>query len=217
MKFFIDTAEVSEIKKWADYGFLDGVTTNPSLIAKSGRNFLDVIKEICGLIDSPVSAEVAALDHETMMKEAMVLKEIAPNVVIKLPTTLDGLKSCRQLTDMGVKTNLTLCFSTNQALLAAKAGATYVSPFIGRLDDINLDGMHLIRDIRRVFDIYNFNTAILAASIRTPNHVSDAAIAGADVATIPAATLEKLAKHPLTDKGLDAFVADWKSTGQSIL
>lgn len=217
MKFFIDTAEVSEIKKWADYGFLDGVTTNPSLIAKSGRNFLDVIKEICGLIDSPVSAEVAALDHETMMKEAMVLKEIAPNVVIKLPTTLDGLKTCRQLTDIGVKTNLTLCFSTNQALLAAKAGATYVSPFIGRLDDINLDGMHLIRDIRRVFDIYNFNTQILAASIRTPNHVSDAAIAGADVATIPAATLEKLANHPLTDKGLDAFVTDWKSTGQSIL
>ncbi|MCF4098482.1 fructose-6-phosphate aldolase [Maritalea mediterranea] len=217
MKFFIDTAEVSEIKKWADYGFLDGVTTNPSLIAKSGRNFLDVIKEICDLIDSPVSAEVAALDHDTMMKEAEVLKEIAPNVVIKLPTTLDGLKSCRQLTAMGVKTNLTLCFSTNQALLAAKAGATYVSPFIGRLDDINLDGMHLIRDIRRVFDNYGFGTEILAASIRTPNHVSDAAIAGADVATIPAATLEKLAKHPLTDKGLDAFVADWKSTGQSIL
>ncbi|AVX05808.1 fructose-6-phosphate aldolase [Maritalea myrionectae] len=217
MKFFIDTADVGEIKKWADSGFLDGVTTNPSLVAKSGRDFLDVIKEICGLIESPVSAEVAALDHATMLKEAMVLKDIAPNVVIKLPTTLDGLKTCRQLTDMGVDTNLTLCFSTNQALLAAKAGATYISPFIGRLDDINLDGMELIRDIRTVYDNYGFDTEILAASIRTPNHVSEAALAGADVATIPASTLAKLANHPLTDKGLDAFVADWKSTGQSIL
>lgn len=217
MKFFIDTAEVAEIKTWADSGFLDGVTTNPSLIKSSGRDMLEVIAEICAVIDTPVSAEVAALDHPTMLKEAMVLKDIAPNVVVKLPTTLDGLKTCRHLTNIGVKTNLTLCFSANQALLAAKAGATYISPFVGRLDDINLDGMNLIRDIRNIYSSFQFKTQILAASIRTVNHVSDAALAGADVATIPASILGKLVHHPLTEKGLEAFVNDWKSTGQTIL
>lgn len=217
MKFFIDTAEINEIKEWADSGFLDGVTTNPSLIKKSGRDMMEVIAEICSVVDSPVSAEVAALEHEMMLKEAMVLKDIARNVVVKLPTTLDGLKTCRKLADIGVKTNLTLCFSANQALLAAKAGATYISPFIGRLDDINLDGMNLIRDIRNIYTGYQFSTQILAASIRQVNHVSDAALAGADVATIPASTLSKLVHHPLTDKGLEAFVKDWQATGQSIL
>lgn len=217
MKFFIDTAEVAEIKTWADSGFLDGVTTNPSLIKSSGRDMLEVIAEICAVIDTPVSAEVAALDHPTMLNEAMVLKDIAPNVVVKLPTTLDGLKTCRHLANIGVKTNLTLCFSANQALLAAKAGATYISPFVGRLDDINLDGMNLIRDIRNIYSSFQFKTQILAASIRTVNHVSDAALAGADVATIPASILGKLVHHPLTDKGLEAFVNDWKSTGQTIL
>lgn len=217
MKFFIDTAEIAEIEKWAPTGFLDGVTTNPSLIKKSGRDMIEVITQICEITDTPVSAEVAALDYEGMLKEAEVLKKIAPNVCIKLPTTMAGLHACSTLTKQGVKTNLTLCFSANQALLVAKAGATYVSPFIGRLDDINLDGMQLIEDIRTIYDNYGFETQILAASIRTPNHVSDAALAGADVATIPASTLEKLVHHPLTDKGLEGFVKDWASTGQSIL
>ena len=217
MQFFIDTGEIDEIRQWAGSGLLDGVTTNPSLVKKSGRDMLELIAEICSVTDRPVSAEVAALDHETMLKEAAVLADIAPNIVIKLPTTLDGLKTCNSLSQQNIKTNLTLCFSVNQALLAAKAGATYISPFVGRLDDINLDGMELIRDIRIVYDNYNFDTQILAASIRSVNHASDAALAGADVATIPTSTFEKLVAHPLTDKGLDAFVKDWASTGQTIL
>jgi transaldolase len=217
MKFFVDTAEVAEIKELNESGLLDGVTTNPSLIAKSGRDFIEVVKEICDLIEGPVSAEVAATDYDGMVKEGDYLASLAKNVVIKLPLTMDGLKACRYFTDKGVKTNVTLCFSVNQALLAAKAGATYVSPFIGRLDDINLDGMQLIEDIRTVYDNYGFETEILAASIRSANHVSDSALAGADVATIPPAVIRKLAEHPLTAKGLEAFVNDWKSTGQSIL
>lgn len=218
MKFFVDTADISEIRELHEAGLLDGVTTNPSLVAKSGRDFKEVVKEICDLLPGlPVSAEVAATDYDGMMAEADVLGKIADNVVIKLPLTLAGLKACKSLTDKGVKTNVTLCFSANQALLAAKVGATYISPFLGRLDDINLDGMQLISDIRVIYDNYDFNTQILAASIRSPNHVSDAALAGADVATIPPGVLKKLADHPLTDKGLDAFVKDWRSTGQSIL
>ncbi|WP_116653137.1 fructose-6-phosphate aldolase [Pelagibacterium sediminicola] len=218
MKFFVDTAEVNEIRELHEIGLLDGVTTNPSLVAKSGRDFKEVVKEICELLPGlPVSAEVAATDYDGMMAEAGVLSKIADNVVVKLPLTLAGLKACKALTDKGTKTNVTLCFSANQALLAAKVGATYISPFLGRLDDINLDGMQLIEDIRQIYDNYGFNTQILAASIRSANHVSDAALAGADVATIPPAVLKKLADHPLTDKGLDAFVKDWKSTGQSII
>ena len=217
MKFFVDTAETAEIKELAATGLLDGVTTNPSLIAKSGRDFKEVIAEICKITDGDVSAEVAATDYDGMMKEALELVKIADNVVIKLPLTLDGLKACKALTEKGHKTNVTLCFSANQALLAAKAGATYVSPFIGRLDDINVDGMELIREIRVIFDNYGFDTQILAASIRTPNHVKDCALVGADVATIPPSTLKALVKHPLTDKGLESFLADWAKTGQKIV
>ncbi|HWJ89141.1 MAG TPA: fructose-6-phosphate aldolase [Pelagibacterium sp.] len=218
MKFFVDTADVNEIRELHDAGLLDGVTTNPSLIAKSGRDFKEVVKEICDLLPGlPVSAEVAATDFDGMMAEADVLAKIADNVVIKVPLTLAGLKACKALSDRGIKTNVTLCFSANQALLAAKVGATYISPFLGRLDDINLDGMQLIQDIRIIYDNYDFQTEILAASIRSANHVSDAALAGADVATIPPAVLKKLADHPLTDKGLAAFVKDWEATGQSIV
>ncbi|WP_269584305.1 fructose-6-phosphate aldolase [Roseibium sp. Sym1] len=217
MKFFVDTADTAEIKELESTGLLDGVTTNPSLIAKSGRDFKDVIAEICAITDGDVSAEVAATDFDTMIKEAHILRAIANNVVIKLPLTFDGLKACKQLTEEGTKTNVTLCFSANQALLAAKAGATYISPFIGRLDDIHADGLELIREIRVIYDNYGFDTEILAASIRTPNHVKDCAIIGADVATVPPATLKALVKHPLTDKGLDAFLNDWAKTGQSIL
>jgi transaldolase len=217
MKFFVDTADTAEIQELEATGLLDGVTTNPSLIAKSGKNFKDVIAEICKITNGDVSAEVAATDFDTMIKEAHVLRAIADNVVIKLPLTFDGLKACKHLTSEGTKTNVTLCFSANQALLAAKAGATYISPFIGRLDDINLDGMELIREIRVIYDNYGFDTEILAASIRTPNHVKDSAIIGADVVTVPPATLKSLIKHPLTDKGLDAFLSDWAKTGQSIL
>ncbi len=217
MKFFVDTAEIKDIEELAATGLLDGVTTNPSLIAKSGRDFKEVVKEICGIVPGPVSAEVASTEYETMLAEADVLAKIADNVVIKLPLTMDGLKACKTLTDKGVKTNVTLCFSANQALLAAKVGATYISPFIGRIDDINADGMQLIEDIRQIYDNYAFATEILAASIRSANHVSEAALAGADVATIPPDVIRKLANHPLTDKGLAGFVADWKKTGQSIL
>lgn len=217
MKFFVDTADTAEITELEATGLLDGVTTNPSLIAKSGRDFKEVITEICQITKGDVSAEVAATDFETMIKEAHVLRAIADNVVIKLPLTLDGLKACKQLSEEGTKTNVTLCFSANQALLAAKAGATYISPFIGRLDDIHQDGLELIREIRVIYDNYGFDTEILAASIRTPNHVKECAIIGADVATIPAATLKGLVKHALTDKGLDAFLNDWAKTGQSIL
>lgn len=217
MKFFVDTADTAEIKELAATGLLDGVTTNPSLIAKSGRDFKEVIGEICGITEGDVSAEVAATDFDGMIKEAMELVKIASNVVIKLPLTFDGLKACKALTEKGHKTNVTLCFSANQALLAAKAGATYISPFIGRLDDIHADGMELIREIRVIYDNYGFETEILAASIRTPNHVKECAIVGADVATVPPSTLKALVKHPLTDKGLDAFLADWAKTGQKIV
>ncbi|MEP1932242.1 MAG: fructose-6-phosphate aldolase [Roseibium sp.] len=217
MKFFVDTAEISDIQELESTGLLDGVTTNPSLIAKSGRDFKEVIAEICKITEGDVSAEVAATDFDTMIKEAHVLRAIADNVVIKLPLTFDGLKACKQLTEEGTKTNVTLCFSANQALLAAKAGATYISPFIGRLDDIHADGLELIREIRVIYDNYGFDTEILAASIRTANHVKDCAIIGADVVTVPPATLKGLVKHPLTDKGLEAFMNDWAKTGQSIL
>jgi len=217
MKFFVDTAEIEDIKKLHETGLLDGVTTNPSLIAKSGRDFKEVIKEICAAVPGPVSAEVASTDYDTIVKEGHVLAKLADNVVVKLPLTFDGLRACKLFTGEGIKTNVTLCFSANQALLAAKVGATYISPFIGRLDDINLEGMQLIRDIRQIYDNYAFSTEILAASIRTPNHITEAALAGADVATIPPAVIYKLADHPLTKSGLEQFVKDWKGTGQSIL
>ena len=217
MQFFVDTAVIDEIRELNDYGLLDGVTTNPSLIAKSGRDFKEVIAEICKLVDGPVSAEVAAMDFDGMVAEGEHLAKIAQNVVIKLPLTLDGLKACRHFTAQGIKTNVTLCFAANQALLAAKAGATYISPFIGRLDDLNIDGMELIREIREIYDNYGFETRILAASIRSANHVKEAALAGADVATIPPAVIKGLASHALTDKGLDQFAKDWAATGQSIL
>lgn len=217
MKFFVDTAVVSEIAELNDYGLLDGVTTNPSLIAKSGRDFKEVIAEICALVEGPVSAEVASMEYEGMVAEGEHLAKIAKNVVIKLPLTLPGLKACRYFTQKGIKTNVTLCFTANQALLAAKAGATYISPFLGRLDDINIDGMDLIRDIREIYDNYGFETQILAASIRSANHVKEAALAGADVATIPPNVIKGLANHVLTDKGLEQFAKDWAATGQTIL
>lgn len=216
MKFFVDTADITEIAEMNDTGLLDGVTTNPSLIMKSGRDIMEVTKEICDLVEGPVSAEVTATEYAEMMKEAAVLAKIADNICIKLPLTMDGLKACKALTSDGHKTNVTLCFSANQALLAAKAGATFVSPFIGRLDDIAVDGMDLIADIRIIYDNYDFQTEILAASIRTVDHVKQAALIGADVVTAPPATLKALVKHPLTDKGLAAFLADWAKTGQSI-
>lgn len=217
MKFFVDTAEISEIKDLLPTGLVDGVTTNPSLIAKSGRDFREVVAEICVLTPGPVSAEVTALEAEKMVAEGKSLAKIADNVTVKLPLTLDGLIACKALTGEGIKTNVTLCFSANQALLAAKAGATFISPFIGRLDDINIDGMELIREIRTIYDNYAFRTEILAASIRSPNHVKDAALAGADVATVPPSVLKSLVSHPLTDKGLKAFLDDWAKTGQKIL
>ena len=217
MKFFVDTAEIKDIRDLYETGLLDGVTTNPSLIAKSGRQFKDVIKEICSIVPGPVSAEVAATDYDGMIAEGHVLAKLAENVVVKVPLTIDGLKATKTFSKEGIKTNVTLCFSPNQALLAAKVGATYISPFIGRLDDINADGVELIENIRTIYDNYSFTTQILAASIRTPNHVTQVALAGADVATIPPAVIYKLADHPLTKSGLEAFVKDWASTGQSIL
>ncbi len=218
MKFFVDTADVSEIKELAATGLLDGVTTNPSLIAKSGRDFKETIAEICKVVPGPVSAEVAATDFDGMIKEGHELAKIAKNVTIKVPLTLDGLKACKVFTSEGTMVNVTLCFSATQALLAAKAGATFVSPFIGRLDDIGLNGMDLIREIRTIYDNYqDLSTGILAASIRTVGHVKDAAMIGADVATIPPAILRALVKHPLTDSGLATFVADWNKTGQKII
>ncbi len=216
MKFFVDTADIAEISELNTMGLIDGVTTNPSLILKSGRNIIEVTREICAMVDGPVSAEVAALDYDGMMAEAKVLAAIADNVCIKLPLTLEGLKACKALTSAGHKTNVTLCFSANQALMAAKAGATFISPFIGRLDDMAIDGMELIEDIRTIYDNYGFETEILAASIRTVNHVRQAALIGADVATVPPSTLKALVKHPLTDKGIEQFVADWAKTGQTI-
>ena len=218
MKFFVDTADVAEIRSLAALGLLDGVTTNPSLIAKSGRDFKEVVAEICRLVSGPVSAEVAATDTAGMLREGRILRQIAPNVAVKVPLTWDGLTACRTLVGEGAMVNVTLCFSANQALLAAKAGATFVSPFIGRLDDAGLDGMQLIREIRAIYDNYSdFSTQILAASIRTVNHVKEVALAGCDVATVPANILQALVKHPLTDKGLEQFVADWKKTGQQIV
>ena len=216
MKFFVDTADIADIREMADTGLLDGVTTNPSLIAKSGRDFMEVTKEICDIVDGPVSAEVIALDHDTMMKEAETLRKIADNVCIKVPLTIDGLKTCKKLTGDGTQVNVTLCFSANQALLAAKAGATFVSPFVGRHDDNGFDGMELIADIRQIYNNYNFATEILVASVRNPVHVLKSALIGADVATMPPAVIKGLFKHILTDKGIEGFVADWAKTGQSI-
>jgi transaldolase len=216
MKFFADTADIKDLKEIQDMGMLDGVTTNPSIIAKSGRDFKEVIKEICSFVPGPVSAEVAALDFAGMMREANVLRAIAKNVTVKVPLTIDGLKTCKALTSEGTMVNVTLCFSANQALLAAKAGATFISPFVGRLDDINLDGMQLIQDIRQIYDNYHFETNILVASVRTANHIREAALIGADYATAPPAVLKALVSHPLTEKGIASFLADWGKTGQKI-
>lgn len=218
MKFFIDTADVAEIKALVPTGLVDGVTTNPSLVAKSGRKFTEVIAEICGLVEGPVSAEVAATDYETMLKEGLHLAAIASNVTVKLPLTVDGLKTCKALSDKGIQTNVTLCFSPAQALLAAKAGATFISPFVGRLDDIGHDGLGLIADILEIYSAYpQISTEVLVASVRNPGHIIQAAKMGADVATLPPSLLWMLYKHPLTDKGLETFIKDWAGTGQSIL
>ncbi|WP_339948639.1 fructose-6-phosphate aldolase [uncultured Albimonas sp.] len=216
MKFFVDTADVDAIRELADSGLVDGVTTNPSLIAKSGRDILEVTKEICDIVEGPVSAEVTALKADEMIEQGRKLAGIAENIAVKVPLTMDGLKACKVLTDEGRMVNVTLCFSANQALLAAKCGASFISPFIGRLDDINLDGMELIAEIRQIYDNYGYETEILAASIRTANHVKQAALIGADVGTMPPNVLKGLAQHPLTDKGLDAFMADWAKTGQTL-
>ncbi|MFZ4761916.1 MAG: fructose-6-phosphate aldolase [Alphaproteobacteria bacterium] len=218
MKFFLDTAEIEEIKYWAASGMVDGVTTNPSLIAKSGKNFLSLIADICAVIQGPVSAEVAATDFDTMLLEARKLAAIAPNITIKVPLTPAGLKVCKIMSSEGRMVNVTLCFSANQALLAAKAGASFISPFIGRLDDISQDGMQLIADIVHIYRQYpNFKTEVLAASIRHPAHILAAAKLGAHVATMPASVIKQLFQHPLTDKGLEQFVSDWQKTGQTIL
>jgi transaldolase len=217
MKFFVDTADVAEIRDIASTGLLDGVTTNPSLVAKTGRDFREVIKEICSIVEGPVSAEVTALEADAMVAEGQSLAKIAGNVAVKVPLTWDGLKACRVLAQSGLKVNVTLCFNANQALLAAKAGAAFISPFIGRLDDAGHDGMEIISEIRQIYDNYDLTTEILAASVRTVNHVKYAALAGADVATVPVPVMKALIKHPLTDKGIDSFLADWKKTGQKIL
>ena len=216
MKFFVDTADVSEIRELNDLGLLDGVTTNPSLIMKSGGKILEVTKQICDIVKGPVSAEVTATDYEGMMKQAKVLAGIADNIAIKVPLTIDGLRACKALREQGQMVNVTLCFSATQALLAAKSGASFISPFIGRIDDMAADGMEVISEIRTIYDNYGFKTEILAASIRTVNHVKQAALIGADIATVPAKIIKALYNHPLTDKGLEAFLADWKKTGQSI-
>lgn len=217
MKFFVDTAEVDQIAELNDLGIVDGVTTNPSLIMKSGRDILEVTKEIADLVDGPVSAEVVATEADAMIAEGRKLAKIADNIAVKVPLTWDGLKACNVLTNEGNMVNVTLCFSANQALLAAKAGATFISPFIGRLDDINLDGLQLIADIRQIYDNYGYETQILAASIRSINHVYECALIGSDVMTAPPGVIKKMASHPLTDKGLAAFLADWEKTGQKIL
>ena len=217
MKFFVDSAEIDQIAELNDLGMVDGVTTNPSLIMKSGRDIIEVTKEICSIVSGPVSAEVTATEAEKMIAEGRKLSKIADNIAIKVPLTWDGLKACKVLSGEGNMVNVTLCFSANQALLAAKAGATFISPFIGRLDDINIDGMDLIEDIRVIYDNYGFETQILAASIRTVNHVLESARIGSDVMTAPPAVIKSLANHPLTDKGLAAFLADIEKTGQKIL
>ena len=217
MKFFVDTADVKDIRELNDLGLLDGVTTNPSLILKSGGKIAEVTKQICDIVKGPVSAEVTATEYSEMMQQAKVLAKIADNICIKVPLTLDGLKACKTIrTEMNRMVNVTLCFSANQALLAAKAGASFISPFVGRIDDMGIDGMELIQEIRQIYDNYDFQTEILVASVRTVNHVKQAALIGADVATVPAATLKALVKHPLTDKGLEQFLADWAKTGQKI-
>jgi len=217
MKFFVDTADTAAIAELNELGMVDGVTTNPSLIMKAGRDIVEVTREICEMVAGPVSAEVVATTAEEMIAEGRKLAQLAPNIAVKVPLTWDGLKACKVLTSEGRMVNVTLCFSPNQALLAAKAGASFISPFIGRLDDIHLDGMELIRDIREIYDNYAFDTQILAASIRSPNHVSEAARIGADVITAPPGVIKALASHPLTDKGLATFLADWEKTGQKIL
>ena len=217
MKFFVDTADISEIARLNPSGLVDGVTTNPSLIMKSNRDVREVLADICELVSGPVSAEVVATETEQMIQEGQALAAIASNIVVKVPLTWDGLKACRALSDQSIRVNVTLCFSANQALLAAKAGAAYISPFIGRLDDLGLDGMDLIAHIRQIYDNYGFATEILAASIRSPYHVMRSALIGADVATVPPAVLRKLARHPLTDKGLASFLSDWEKTGMSIV
>ena len=217
MKFFVDTADTAEIKELAETGLLDGVTTNPSLIHKSGRQFVEVVADICALVEGPVSAEVVALDHAGMLREAEILRRIADNVCIKVPLTIDGLKTCKALTGEGTMVNVTLCFSANQALLAAKAGATFVSPFVGRHDDVGFDGMDLIRDIRLIYDNYAFDTQILVASVRHPIHILESARIGADVMTAPPPVIRALFNHPLTDRGIAGFMADWAKTGQSIV
>lgn len=217
MKFFVDTADVAAIKELNDLGMVDGVTTNPSIILKSGRDILEVTREICSIVSGPVSAEVVAMTADEMIAEGRKLAEIAPNITVKVPLTWDGLKACKVLSGEGKMVNVTLCFSVNQALIAAKAGATFISPFVGRLDDINLDGMELISDIRQVYDNYGFDTQILAASIRTVNHVTQSALVGADVITAPPSVIKALANHPLTDSGLAQFEKDWAKTGQKIL
>ena len=217
MRFFVDTADVEAIAELNDLGMVDGVTTNPSLILKSGRDILEVTKEICSIVSGPVSAEVVALKAEDMIAEGRKLAAIAENIAVKVPLTWDGLKTCKVLSGEGFMVNVTLCFSANQALLAAKAGATFISPFIGRLDDINLDGLELIGDIRTIYDNYGFDTQILAASIRTANQVTQCALIGADVMTAPPSVIKAMASHVLTDKGLDQFMKDWAKTGQKII
>ena len=217
MKFFVDTAEISEIKELNAYGLIDGVTTNPTLIAKSGRKFQEVIAEICAEVNGPVSAEVASIDYESMVREGEILSKIAKNVCIKLPLTMDGIKACRYFSNKGIQTNVTLCFSSAQAILVAKAGATFVSPFVGRLDDIGQDGLNLIGEICEIYDNYeNFKTQVLVASVRNPIHIVESAKLGAHVATIPAKVIKQLAQHPLTDKGIETFIKDWAGTGQKI-
>ena len=216
MKFFADTAEIADIRELAESGLLDGVTTNPSLIKKSGRDFIETITEIAGVCPGPVSAEVVALDYAQMMKEAELLRKVADNIAVKVPLTRDGLKACKSLSSDGTMVNVTLCFSANQALLAAKAGASFISPFVGRLDDIGQPGMELIADIRLIYDNYDFATEILVASVRNSIHILDAAKLGADVMTAPPAVIWSLFKHPLTDAGLASFLKDWEATGQKI-
>ncbi len=217
MQFFLDGSDIEKIKKFSDLGLIDGVTTNPSIILKSGKNMIEVISELASIVSGSISAEVSALDSEKMVEEGIKLSQIAENVTVKLPITWDGLEACNSLSQKGISVNMTLCFSASQALLAAKSGAEYVSPFIGRLDDLNLDGADLISDIKLIYSNYNFSTKVLAASIRTINHVKQCALLGADVATIPIDIFEKLVKHPLTDSGLSQFTSDWEKTGQSIL
>ena len=217
MQLFLDGSDIGKIRTYCGLGLVDGVTTNPSIILKSGKNMIEVISELAGIVSGSVSAEVSALDSDTMVQEGIKLAEIAENVTVKLPITWDGLKACKTLSNKGISVNMTLCFSSSQALLAAKAGAEYVSPFIGRLDDLNLEGIDLISDIKLIYSNYKFSTKILAASIRTINHVKQCARLGADVATIPLDIFEKLVKHPLTDSGLSQFTADWEKTGQSII